>query len=96
MIAEVATGPGHYLGHPQTLALMEREYVYPEVGDRNNPDDWKEQGATDIRERARLRVREILADHYPEHIDPALDARIRERFDILLPREFMRRGSGRW
>ncbi len=96
VIAEVTAGPGHYLGHPQTLDLMEREYVYPEVGDRNSPDDWKERGATDIRERARDRAREILAGHFSRHIDPAIDARIREQFNILLPREFMRPGSGRY
>ena len=96
VIAEVTAGPGHFLGHAQTLDLMEREYVYPEVGDRNNPDDWKEKGATEIRDRARDRAREILANHFPGHIDPALDARIRERFNILLPRAFMGPGSGRW
>ncbi|MFQ5784603.1 MAG: trimethylamine methyltransferase family protein [Alphaproteobacteria bacterium] len=94
VIAEVVNGPGHYLGHAQTLALMEREYVYPEVGDRNNPDDWKEKGATDIRERARQWVRETLATHFPGHIAPEIDARIRERLNILLPREHMRPGGG--
>ena len=96
VIAEVTAGPGHYLGHPQTLALMERDYVYPEVGDRNNPDDWKQMGATDIRARARDRVREILSSHFPDHIDAALDARIRERFNILLPRTNMQPGNDRW
>ncbi|MEE8202262.1 MAG: trimethylamine methyltransferase family protein [Alphaproteobacteria bacterium] len=96
VIAEVTAGPGHYLGHPQTLALMERDYVYPEVGDRNNPDDWKQMGATDIRTRARDRVREILSSHFPDHIDAALDARIRERFNILLPRTNMQPGNDRW
>ncbi len=89
-------GPGHFLGHAQTLALMERDYVYPDVGDRDSPDDWREKGATDIRERARDRARDILASHYPQHIDPALDARIRERFNVLLPRDYTQPGSGRW
>jgi hypothetical protein len=40
-------------------------------------------------------VRQTLATHYPEHLDPAVDARIRERFNILLPRAAMR-PSGRW
>ncbi len=29
MIEYVATGPGHYLGEMQTLALMKTEFVYP-------------------------------------------------------------------
>jgi len=85
VIAEVAEGPGHYLGHAQTLARMERDYVYPVVGDRESPGDWREKGATDIRERARRRAREILAGHFPAAIDPATDAAIRARFTIHLP-----------
>ena len=96
VIAEVATGPGHYLGHPQTLSLMVQEYVYPTVGDRGSHDDWKDQGATDIRDRARVRARQILASHFPDHIPPAIDARIRELFEIRLPRESMQPGNGRW
>ena len=75
---------------------MERDYVYPEVGDRSAPVDWQEQGGTDVRERARLRVRQLLAERYPEHIDPACDARVRERFNILLSRELVRPDNGRW
>ena len=31
-------GPGHYLGHAQTLALMQREYIYPGIGNRLSPE----------------------------------------------------------
>ena len=96
VINEVTSGPGHYLGHEQTLTGMERDYYYPEVGDRSTPTDWEEQGATDVRERAKQRTREVLARHYPEHIDEATDARIRENFNILMPRELMRPGNSRW
>ena len=41
-------GPGHFLGHGQTLGLMEKEYVYPDVGDRGSPKEWIEQGSTDV------------------------------------------------
>jgi hypothetical protein len=34
--------------------------------------------------------------HRPEHIEPATDRKIRERFDILLPEDAMRPGNGRW
>jgi len=95
-IEEAVTGPGHFLGHAQTLALMETEYLYPALGDRHTPDEWEEAGATDIRERARERLGEILAAHYPAYIDPALDATLRERFPIRLPAEAMGAASGRW
>jgi hypothetical protein len=45
--------------------------------------------------RAR-RGRDILSAHYSDHIDPTIDRRIRERFDILLPESAMRPGNGRW
>ena len=38
----------------------------------------------------------ILSTHYPEYIDPEIDVKIREKFPILLPREHMSAGSGRW
>ena len=77
-------GPTHFLGHPQTLGLMQREFVYPEVGDRTSPKEWGEQGSTDVVERATARVRETLARHYPTHIPPSVDAKLREEFRILL------------
>ncbi len=83
-------GPSHFLGHSQTLGLMQSEYVYPEVGDRASPKEWGEQGRTDVVERARARVREKLAQHYPSHISDAVDARLRSRFKIDLPRSSMR------
>jgi trimethylamine--corrinoid protein Co-methyltransferase len=96
VIRQVVYGEGHFLGHPQTIERMESDYIYPEVGDRNSPEDWEEQGATDIRSRAKARTRQILAEHYPEHIDPAIDARIRDNFNIMLPRRAMRPRNGRW
>jgi trimethylamine--corrinoid protein Co-methyltransferase len=96
-IRDVCTnGPGHFLGHSQTLELMQSEYIYPEVGDRTSPKEWIEQGSIDVLTRARNQVAEILTSHYPSHIDPALDERIRASFDVKLPREQMLPGNGRW
>jgi len=95
-IRDVVHGAGHYLGHPATLARMRSDFVYPAVGDRSSPDVWEAGGALDVRDRARYRVREILGTHYPEHVSPEVDARIRDAFDIRLPREAMRPGNGRW
>ena len=96
-IRDVCTnGPGHFLGHSQTLELMQSEYIYPEIGDRTSPKEWIEQGSVDVLTRARKQVSEILTSHYPSHIDPALDERIRASFDVKLPREQMLPGNGRW
>jgi len=89
-------GPGHFLGSDQTLALMQREYVYPVVGDRTSPKEWKEIGSTNVVQKARDRVKTILASHYPSHIGDEVDRAIRAKADIKLPREFMRPGNGRW
>lgn len=37
-------GPGHYLGNEQTLSLMQKEYVYPQVANRMSPEEWAEAG----------------------------------------------------
>ena len=95
-IEDAVNGPGHFLGHPQTLALMETEYLYPALGDRRTPDEWEEAGGKDIRERARETLYGIMASHYPSYIAPDVDAEIRARFPILLPESAMRADSGRW
>jgi trimethylamine---corrinoid protein Co-methyltransferase len=82
-------GPGHFLGSDQTLQLMQSAYLYPAIGDRKSPNEWTEQGALDITERAEKKVREILSTHYPAHIGEQVDARIRGRFPVRLPRAAM-------
>ncbi len=86
-IRSVIEGDGHFLGQDQTLSIMQSEYVYPEVGDRLSPDDWFDAGATSVDQRARMRVHEVLSSHFPAHVSPDVDARIRDRFDIRLPVE---------
>lgn len=83
------SGPEHYLGHGQTLALMQRDYVYPKVSDRLSPNEWQEQGRKTVVDRARVKVREMLAAHHPAHIDDAIDREVRARFPVRLPRESM-------
>lgn len=93
VIREVALGPGHYLGHPQTLARMETDFLYPNLADRSAPGVWEAEGSPDILQRAQARVRHVLATHYPDHIDPKLDATLRAHFPIVLPPEAMGRKS---
>ena len=89
-------GSGHFLDAEQTLKLMRSEYLYPGISDRSNTDDWMDKGSKDIYEVAHERVKALLADYYPEYIDPKTDAKIRENFPIKLRPEDMKPGNGRW
>jgi trimethylamine--corrinoid protein Co-methyltransferase len=80
----VITGAGHFIGETQTLEAMERDYFYPRLGDRLEPTTWAETGAEDAAQRANREVRKILAQHQPNHIDASVDAKIRDKFKILL------------
>ena len=72
----VLEGPGHYLGHDQTLQLMQSEYIYPELADRSSPKEWEERGKPRLLDTAAERVRSILAED--NHlIDPATEAALR-------------------
>ena len=83
-------GPGHYLGHAQTLELMQREYLYPELANRSSPKEWVEEERPDIVEQASKEKQRILSEYFPDHIPDALDNSLRENFPILLPREAMK------
>jgi len=88
-IDEVVRGEGHFLGQPETLQRMQSDFVYPQVGDRRNIEDWQADGARDIREVARDRTRQILQQYYPRHLSAETDERLRQRFDIRLSKEVM-------
>jgi trimethylamine--corrinoid protein Co-methyltransferase len=96
VIKEVCDGEGHFLIHPQTLQRMGNEYRYPHTGDRLSREDWERNGALDMRERAKIKARELLNSEWPTHIPDELDTRIRAEFEILLPRELMKAGGQSW
>jgi trimethylamine--corrinoid protein Co-methyltransferase len=96
VINDAVFGIGHYLGHQQTLELMQSEYLYPMVADRLTPGAWEEMGSKSLYEQAHDRVGEMLTDYYPTYIDASADKRIRDKFPIRLQPDDMRPGNGRW
>ena len=78
------------------MSLMQPDYFYPEIGDRNSPKEWVESGSQIALERARVRLEEIMAAHFPGHISEELDAAIRQTVPVRLPRENMKPGAPRW
>jgi trimethylamine--corrinoid protein Co-methyltransferase len=95
-IENAVHGEGHFLRQEQTLKLMRSEYEYPQLADRLTPNVWQEAGSMDIREQAAIRVKEILSTHYPDYIERGIDAKIRDKFKIEIPEEYMRVGNERW
>ena len=85
-------GPNHFLGAGQTLKLMQTEYIYPEVCDRLSPKEWVEQDQKLALDRAEVRVRNILSNHFPNPIPEQADRIIREKLPIKLDKSRMRRG----
>lgn len=82
-------GPGHYLGHGQTLELMQRDYLYPQIANRSSPKEWIEEGRPDLVALATKTKQKILSQHFPDHISRSLDQDLRRDFPILLPRDAM-------
>jgi trimethylamine--corrinoid protein Co-methyltransferase len=96
VIEDTVFGIGHYLNQPQTLELMQKEYLYPEVADRRTPGEWELTGKQDIYELAHDQARQTLSAYYPDYISQEADRRIRDKFPIRLATEDMRPGNGRW
>ncbi|SDE54185.1 trimethylamine methyltransferase family protein [Ruegeria marina] len=96
VIRDVVLGEGHYLGHPQTFARMKTDYLYPGIADRRSISAWEDAGARDARDVARDKVQKILGEHYPSHIAEDVDRKLRDNFNIILPRTRMFAGNGTW
>ncbi len=84
-IKEAVYGAGHFLGGQHTIDAMQRDYFWPStLTDRQAPAVWEEDGAKDMWQRANVKVRQILQEHQPVYIDPAIDAKIQQKYNILL------------
>ncbi len=84
LISDVVHGAGHFLGAPQTLELMQRDYIYPDIADRDTPDNWLDAGGKNALQVAHERVGEILDSHWPDHIPADVDRRVRSTFAITV------------
>jgi trimethylamine--corrinoid protein Co-methyltransferase len=77
-------GPGgHYLMDEHTLQNMRPELFGPRLSDRQSRTMWELAGQPDVRQRATVRVRQLLQQHVPPGLPPDVDAAIRSRFRIL-------------
>ena len=77
-------GSGHYLGQDQTLSLMQSEYIYPSLADRNSPKEWVERGKPELIAQAIKRKKQLLQTSSEALFDVETDSAIREKFKIHL------------
>jgi trimethylamine--corrinoid protein Co-methyltransferase len=82
-IHAAATGAGHFLGEAETLARMNSDFLYPQIGDRRSIGEWQDDGAPDIWRLAHRRVRAILSADQPVLIDPGLASRLETDFGLM-------------
>ncbi len=53
------------------LTENQEEHFFPDLFNRDAYETWKQKGATSLEERARMRLKEILSQHYPP--EPLID-----------------------
>ena len=79
------TGPaGMFAGNPQTLERMTKVNLLPELADRKSREQWSEEGASTIRQRAMDKALDILSTPSVHTIDEEIDGRIHMTFDDLV------------
>jgi trimethylamine--corrinoid protein Co-methyltransferase len=64
---------GNYLSHAHTVRRFRREHFIPSLLPREPFDAWNKDGARSALDRAKERVREIVEQHQPRQLDPALE-----------------------
>ncbi len=91
VIHQQTLDPGHFLGAKQTLDVMESEYIYPDVFDRQSADAWQKQGSEDVMIKVAQTTKAIMGVHYPNYFGANNDRRIRAQYPIQLPISSMQR-----
>ena len=76
------TGAGHFLGEAETLARMNSDFLYPQIGDRRSIAEWQDAGGLTVWDRAHEQVRAILDAPPADVIASSTTDRIIETFGL--------------
>ncbi len=89
-------GPaGMFAGNAQTLARMTTATYMPQLADRKAREQWAQEGASTIHQRAMDKALDILSTPNAAALDSAVDARIHAAFEGLVRGDsFVPRGMG--
>ncbi len=77
---------GHYLTEPHTRRHFRQEHYIPRLLVREGYETWEKEGRRTALDRARERVREILANHQPRELDPAVERGLQEYLEMTRAR----------
>lgn len=84
VIKEVCLGgPGHFLGSDQTINVMQSDYYYPALADRDTPQAWQDSGTPSLLDQAREKTRQLLAKDPGPVFGREMNERLRARFSAL-------------
>ena len=79
------TGPaGMFAANSATLERMHTATFMPELADRKLREQWTQEGASTIHQRAMNKALDILSAPNSAALDPAIDERIRAEFEALV------------
>lgn len=80
-----ATGPaGMFAAHPVTLERMHTATFMPELADRKLREQWVDEGASTIQQRALNKALEVLSTPNSAAFDPDVDTRIHAEFEGMV------------
>ncbi len=80
-----ATGPaGMFAANPSTLQRMNTATFMPQVADRKLREQWEQEGASSVHQRAMNRALDILSQPNGYALDEASDQAVRAQFDGLV------------
>ncbi|MBN1179688.1 MAG: trimethylamine methyltransferase family protein [Anaerolineae bacterium] len=78
---------GHYLAEKHTMRHFRTEHYMPALLVREGYETWEKEGRKNAIDRARERVRAILAAHRPNDLDPAVERELVAYLDVLRARK---------
>ncbi len=80
--AFVEVGPGkHFLGSAHTMRNYETAFYEPSLADNNSFEQWSDEGAKDIRERAQQKWQRMLRDYAMPEMDVAVDDALKDHIE---------------
>jgi trimethylamine--corrinoid protein Co-methyltransferase len=86
----------HYLDQPHTAQHYRKEHLIPRLLRRDPREAWKSKGSKTALDLARERVRQILAQHQPRELDPAVEKELQAYLEMVRKRTMADFEAAEW